>query len=361
MARCFNHKLVLNFCNLLFLLCGTMLIVSGCYLYTDTRRILLSRLLAAPSERLSALPQPLLYYIALGLCVAGFVAVLAAVIGFWASCLHTYCFLSVYFLSVVVLLLAESVVCLAITLWPHCLGISLDETQMVKALQANYGIPGQEQFTNAMDLAQTRFGCCGMSGAINYDTSLWRLQEYGQRNWAVPLSCCVLENAPDRLSYLDPKPANESQCQSLERTSYERERYTESCLPHLDGWYREQYSVFLGASLVMGLVEFCVLLAIILSCTGIATQRATLASDTQHLRKRAKSRQVLVENLYEPEVELRDVGAGVRSMCLGSRHVSSEDFKELYVQPRDLYKQRHNTTFKPIASDYQTPMRSYLV
>lgn len=343
--------------------------MAGCYLYTDNKRILLSRLLAAPSEQLSSLPQPLLYYIALGLAVAGFVAVLASVLGFWASCLHTYCFLSVYFLSVVVLLLAESIICLAITLWPHCLGISLDEAQMVKALQRNYGVPGQEQFTNAMDLAQTRFGCCGMRSSLDYDTSLWRLQSYGQRNWPVPLSCCVLANAPQPLAFLDPKPANETQCQALERSVYERERYTESCLVHLDSWYREQYGIFLAASLVLALVEFSVLLGIILTCTGIASRKARLDSSlssqtfSQKGRRRptAKSRQALVDNIYESEVQLRGQGAGT---CLGqssSRHVSSEDFKELYVQPRDLYKQRHNTTFKPIASDYQTPTRSYLV
>lgn len=351
-------------------LCGMLLIVAGCYLYTDNKRILLSRLLAAPSEQLSSLPQPLFYYIALGSAVAGFIAVLAAMLGFWASCLHTYCFLSVYFLCVVVLLLAESVVCLAITLWPHCLGISLDEGQMVKALQRNYGVPGQEQFTNAMDLAQTRFGCCGMRSSLDYDTSLWRLSGYGQRNWPVPLSCCVLANAPQPLAYLDPKPANETQCQALERAVYERERYTESCLEHLDAWYREQYSVFLVGSLVLALVEFSVLLGIILTCTGIASRRARIDSLPQssgfsqkgRRRGTAKSRQALVDNIYESEVQLRQ-GAGTGSMCLGSasRHVSSEDFKELYVQPRDLYKQRHNTTFKPIASDYQTPTRSYLV
>ncbi|EDW77160.1 uncharacterized protein Dwil_GK22078 [Drosophila willistoni] len=369
MVRCFNFKFVLNFCNLLFLLCGMVLIVSGCYLYADNKRILLSRLLAAPSDRLNALPQPLLYYIALGLAIAGFVAVLASVVGFWASCLHTYCFLSIYFLSVVILLLAESVICLAITLWPHCLGISLDEKQMVKALQGNYGVPGQEQFTNAMDLAQSRFGCCGMRSSLDYDTSMWSLQSYGQRNWPVPLSCCVLENAVEPLAYLDPKPVNETQCQALERSSYERERYTDSCLPHLDGWYREQYGVFLAASLIMALVEFSVLLGIILSCTGLASQRARLADGAAGVPKRrrspqkVKSRQALVENIYEPEVQLRTNNGGL--MCIGgngaSRHVSSEDFKELYVQPRDLYKQRHNTTFKPIASDYQIPTRTYLV
>ncbi|XP_065367530.1 uncharacterized protein Tsp68C [Calliphora vicina] len=360
MAGFFNHKLLLNCCNFLFLICGTILLLSGFYLFSDTKRILLSRLLAATSEQLNDLPQPLFYYISVGLAVAGLIAVLAAMMGFWASCLNTYCCLSFYFLTVVVLLLAESVVCLAITLWPHCLGISLDETKMVKALQGNYGVPGREQFTIAMDLAQAKFGCCAMNSDINYDTSMWKLQGYGQRDWVVPLTCCILENPADRQSYLDPKPANETLCQSLEKKDYNQYRFTTPCLNFLDNWYREQYAVFLAASLILAVVEFCVLLSITLACTKISSKKLKVESFME-MRKRAKSRQMLVENIYEPEVELRSVEETARGAIHGVPSDISEDFKEVYIQPRDLYKQRFNTTFKPIASDYSVPQRSYLV
>lgn len=268
--------------------------------------------------------------------------------------LHPQCVL----FSVVVLLLTESVMCLAITLWPHCLGISLDESQMVRSLKNNYGVPGQELFTNAMDLAQVHFGCCGMKSSLDYDTSLWRLQGYGQRSWSVPLSCCLLENALHPLAYLDPKPANESLCQSVDRLSYERERNSESCLPHLDEWYRKQYSIFLAASLILAVVEFCVLLGIIMSCTGLASQRAKLKNVSQQMRtqkRRAisvKSRETLIGNLYEPEVELNMNSIhSIDEIYLGAarRHVSSEDFKELGANPKDLYNQHHIMTRKPIS------------
>ncbi|XP_067627009.1 tetraspanin-11 [Eurosta solidaginis] len=357
MPRLINHKFLLNCCNLLFLCCGLTLLISGFYLFTDPKRILLSRLLAATSEQLDNLPQPLFYYISIGLAVAGLLAVLAAIAGFWASCLHTYCCLSLYFLAVVVLLLAESMVCLAITLWPHCLGISLDETKMVKALQANYGVPGKEQFTIAMDLAQARFGCCGMNSDINYDTSLWKLQRYGQREWVVPLTCCILTNANDKLAYLDPKPVNETQCQMLQRIDFAEYRHTAACLSYLDNWYREHYVVFLGASLIVAIVEFCVLLAIIVNCTNITTKSLRVERLTEFRNMRGKPRQTLVENIYEPDLELRAINAFERNIT----SQFPEDFKEVYIQPRDLYKQRHNTTFKPIASDYSSSKRGYLV
>lgn len=342
-------------------MCGTILIVSGFYLFSDTKRILLSRLLAATSEHLNDLPEPLFYYISVGLAVAGLIAILAAMMGFWASCLNTYCCLSFYFLTVVVLLLAESVVCLAITLWPHCLGISLDENKMVKALQGNYGVPGKEQFTNAMDLAQVKFGCCGMNSDINYDTSMWKLQSYGQRDWVVPLSCCILDNPSDKRSHLDPKPSNETQCQSVEKRDYTQFRFTTPCLSYLDNWYREHYAIFLGASLIIAVVEFCVLLSITLACTKVSAKKAKVESFME-MRPRIRSRQHLVENIYEPEVELR-LAEDLRGAVIhGVPSDISEDFKEVYIQPRDLYKNRFNTTFKPIASDYSVPTtRSYLV
>lgn len=74
--------------------CGVMLLSAGFYLFTDPPRILMSRLLCAGSQQLSDLPQPLFYYVALGLAGAGAVALLASMIGWWVVCLNTYFMLS---------------------------------------------------------------------------------------------------------------------------------------------------------------------------------------------------------------------------------------------------------------------------
>lgn len=121
-----------------------------------------------------------------------------------------------------------------------------------------------------MDLAQTFFNCCAMNNNINYDTSLWRLQLYGQRDWVVPLTCCHLSNRLESGSYLDPKPINLTICQSLERHEYDKGRHTEvcchifsfsnssdsnayfqGCLDKIDLWYRQQYVTFLCAALIV--------------------------------------------------------------------------------------------------------------
>ncbi|XP_059622300.1 tetraspanin-11 [Phlebotomus argentipes] len=379
-----GHKLVLGASNFVFLACGVALLAGGFFLFTDNPRILLSRLLGATSEQLADLPQPLFFYIALGLAGAGFIAICAALIGCWAACSGTYCILSVYFLVVLILLLLEFGMCLLITLWPQCMGLDLDETVMVRALQGSYGVPGKEQFTAAMDLAQTLFKCCAISSDINYDTSLWRLQGFGHRELTVPLTCCVLQNSRDRNAYLGPKPINLSLCQSLQRHEYQSFRHLESCYDKIDLWYRQQYVIFLGAGMIVAIVEFCVLLSIILSCTKHARQR----------QKRKMSLRQIIREVDEADVEA-DVGQESISMPdftsvappaptrLSNRslvrpkvppkptHVPQRqpepqyhddglpDVRKVFVQPPE-YKPKHVTTFRPAAADYHIS-RSHLV
>lgn len=75
--------------------CGVALIVAGLSLHTDKSRILLSRLVAASSDKLTHLAQPFFYYIALVVAAAGMIAILASFVGWWAVCLHNYFILSI--------------------------------------------------------------------------------------------------------------------------------------------------------------------------------------------------------------------------------------------------------------------------
>lgn len=103
--------------------------------------------------------------------------------------------------------------------------------------------------------------------------SLWKLQNYGQRDWAVPQTCCMLTNRNDERSYLDPRPQNITLCQSLLKHEYNRARHNDTCIEHITIWYREHYLLFLTAGLVVAGVELVVLFSIIFSCTKIASKQ----------------------------------------------------------------------------------------
>lgn len=72
-----------------------VLLFAGFSLFIDSERILLSRLVGASSDILLNLPHPFFYYVALGLAVAGLSAIFASFIGWWATCLKSYCVLSI--------------------------------------------------------------------------------------------------------------------------------------------------------------------------------------------------------------------------------------------------------------------------
>jgi len=46
-------------------------------------------------------------------------------------------------------------VCIIAVFWPHILGIDVRPARLIRALQRSYAVPGREQFTAALDLAQT--------------------------------------------------------------------------------------------------------------------------------------------------------------------------------------------------------------
>lgn len=206
------------------------MLLTGFYLFTDNKRIILSSLLivkADDANPLKDLKHPLFIYIAFVMTIFGMIIVSVSFLGYWTSLLSNYCLLTSYFVMVLLLLLFKFSVCVVITIWPQCLGLNLNATEMVKILQGSYGVPGYEQYTVAMDFAQTFFDCCAINDSINYDTSLWRLQKFGKKELTVPLTCCIMTNKFEQNSYLDPIALNETLCQSLELQEFQKARHLE--------------------------------------------------------------------------------------------------------------------------------------
>ncbi|KAI5641963.1 tetraspanin family domain-containing protein [Phthorimaea operculella] len=205
-----SAKAVFGFFNTIFFVCGFIEVVCGFLLLCDTQRVLLSRLLAAPD---SGLNQPPFYYLALALLAAGLAMCATSALGCWATYVPGYIILTIYFLIVLALLLCECAGGVVAAVWPRCVGLQSAAGGAVGALQTYYAVPDYEQFTAAVDLAQTELECCGITDARNYDMSVWQLRRLGPRGMAVPPSCCV-QRVEDS-SYLNPAPVNQSRCQEV--------------------------------------------------------------------------------------------------------------------------------------------------
>lgn len=55
----------------------------------------------------------------------------------------------------ILLFLGECAICIIAMFWPQLLGIDVRPARLIRALQRSYALPGFEQFTAALDLAQT--------------------------------------------------------------------------------------------------------------------------------------------------------------------------------------------------------------
>ncbi|XP_063232263.1 tetraspanin-11 [Bacillus rossius redtenbacheri] len=242
---------------------GAALVVLGGCLMTDAPRVLLSRLLT----RTQAAPHPLFHHVALGLVALGVLVSAGGVLGWWAACLRGRCVLAAYLFLLVLLLLGECSCSVVATLCPQYVGVGVDAASLTESVQRLYGVPGKDQFTAAVDLAQTTLQCCGAGGAADYDTSVWRLRELGRRDLAVPRSCCRLANpAGDERAFLDPRPLEPALCQSRDPANHTLARHSEGCAGKLDVWFRDHVNLFLAVLSGVVVVQLAALLSAVLAC-----------------------------------------------------------------------------------------------
>ncbi|XP_012215906.1 CD151 antigen [Linepithema humile] len=263
--------------NIIFLMSGFVLMSLGGLLLADNERILLSRLLGPGDIHPD---QPLFYYLAFAIVALGFLIAITGLLGCWAACLFNRCITVSYLVTIILLLFGECTVCVIAVFWPHILGIDVRPARLIRALQRSYAVPGREQFTAALDLAQTTFACCGINGSSNYGTSWWRLQEVGRRELVVPLSCCTLNNANETDSFLNPEPANLTFCQALNPAEHQYARHIVGCLEHIEKWTQDQALIMLAIILGIMVVEVTALFSIFFACSRERNRRSKSQAST---------------------------------------------------------------------------------
>lgn len=307
-----SAKVLFGCFNTIFFACGFFEVICGFLLLCDSKRILLSRLLAAPDGELS---HPPFYYLALTLLIAGLAMCATGALGCWATYMPSYMVLSIYSLAVLSMLLCECAGGVIAAIWPRCLGLQSSRGGAVGALQTYYALPDYEDFTAAVDLAQTELQCCGMTDARNYDMSIWQLRRLGPRGMSVPLSCCVQDESAT--SYLNPAPFNASRCQEIQPNP--TFRYVAGCLAPLEDWYQQQYLVLMLGLFVVAVFKVGVLLSTVFSCIRLRRRHQVL--HTFAIKSLDNNRN---ENIYESKLNA----------------VRDEPITAKYIQPNNFYSPR---------------------
>lgn len=101
-----------------------------------------------------------------------------------------------------------------------------------------------------------------MEGHFDYDQSLWRLQRLGGFEATVARTCCHLRNTFDEQAHVNPRPVNESMCQSTDVRFHQSYRYRRGCLDDLERLIRHKIWTF---TIGCGAVGAIILLSLILA------------------------------------------------------------------------------------------------
>ncbi|XP_065206397.1 leukocyte surface antigen CD53 [Planococcus citri] len=248
-----------NFVNFLYLVCGLCLVAGSIIILTDSERILISRLIPINSN------EPILYYICMATLLLGLLISVLSTVGCWATYTDNYCLFSIYVFGVIVLLLGESVMGVVTAICPEYLGLKFNKESLSDVWQRNYGVPGREQYTVAIDLIQVKLECCGVSSGKDYLSSIWHAEKLAAPNLTVPISCCHLDQNQTK-SFLDPVPLDITTCQQPESEKIHTARHIEGCIIPLENWLREQKTTILLTALINLGIQLLILFAVITTC-----------------------------------------------------------------------------------------------
>eukprot|EP00794_Sanderia_malayensis_P018200 gene18200-20016_t len=165
-------KTLMLFGNALFLLAGLGLLGVGGYIRyasKDYDSILGKDGLATPANLLIAV---------------GAAVFLVAFVGCIGAIKESKCFLIMYIIFVVLVLLLE-IAAVVVAFYFREKAESYITDSIIKAVQQTYGEPGQETVTDAVDEIQKRLKCCGARSLSDWKTSKWAKKT----NATIPGSC----------------------------------------------------------------------------------------------------------------------------------------------------------------------------
>jgi hypothetical protein len=202
-TRC--TKIFLVVINFIFLVCGLTSMAVGVLMYADANgesffywKLLDGFPMVGPLVADDRLPLILV-------AVGSFVA-LISFLGCCGACEDSVCFLCIYTLLLLGVLLAQIVVSVVMAV---CREQIVRQTESALQYQITYeynrtALPSNQssaetkRITAAWDIMQIELNCCGATGPQDYQYSVWFNHTKNTEGVFVPLSCCVMDDNDPR-------------------------------------------------------------------------------------------------------------------------------------------------------------------
>lgn len=228
-AKCAKGVLVTF--NLIFWLSGCALVGFGIYILVEKDKQTLFQLFTVDGN------YALIQYLAFALIGIGGLILIVGFFGCCGAIQENKCMIVTYFIFLFLILVCELAVGILAVIFREKVTSDMEKS-VTEILKTEYGI--DQPLTQAIDLTQTKFKCCGIKGAEDYLESRWKKQNMGKGD-NISKSCCVLSNMDDPEAYLNPHPINETLCQS-QTVDYVHKT---PCLEELEKFIKEESFLFM--------------------------------------------------------------------------------------------------------------------
>ncbi|XP_065310034.1 23 kDa integral membrane protein-like isoform X2 [Dermacentor albipictus] len=217
-------------------LSGLALIGLGAFLLIDEHRSTLFRLFRVDESH--ALPQ----YLAYALVGTGLLVLLVGFFGCCGAVKESKCLLGAYFAFLFVILACELAIgVLAVIFQDKILSDMKDNLN--NALKKDYG--KKTHVTTAFDWAQAKMLCCGVFGPADYTESVWKAESIG-RGDNVSKTCCRLRDEGEPDAHKNPRPLNETLCQSAADSQQNPYRHNRGCISALEEFVKRESTLLIG-------------------------------------------------------------------------------------------------------------------
>jgi len=229
--------------NLIFLICGAVLLGVGIWLSVDSSIVSYVKILEA-LENGSLLKFAGYAFIAVGLGIF-----IIGIFGCCGAARENNCMLGVYMMLLVIVMAIEVAGGVLGLLVKNRLVEDL-ELELTDALTEHYGKTAEkksEAFTEGMDFIQENLECCGI---INANTE-YPTTQYWEDNKSLPTSCC--KDIPD----------NQGKCPTY---------YTDSCKDSIINFVDEKAPIIIGVGIGLAAIQIFGFIFAVCLCRDIGLQ-----------------------------------------------------------------------------------------
>ncbi|KAH9421036.1 CD151 antigen-like [Dermatophagoides pteronyssinus] len=252
--------------NIMFWISGIIIFIFGVYYLVHDELASLFLLFFAPKNNLA-----LLQLLAWILVFLGTLTFLMALCGCFAAMENNRCLLFIYTFLLMLTFSLEMTIGMLAVIFKERIFSRYSTIDFVLLLQSEYGI--HSSFTAAVDLAQTKFECCGIESPADYKYSRWLHKQIENHLpddvLIISRTCCRLANRMEKNAHLNPRPINETMCQSDNDDENRSFRNQKGCMQLIDEFIRSECKMFLGLGVGLAAFSFIGIVATIYFCRSV--------------------------------------------------------------------------------------------